>query len=128
MTGRLTPKPGGGRRHAKLDPHRAFLLARVAERARRIFGDGVKSSGGFGFGRDFNSVTEFDTLDDFRQLILALQSSPSFRRRHHQLENHEASGGLRQRAFHADCTIPDRRQAAGRSHDRDLVFFLVQQM
>jgi transposase len=32
MTGRLTPKPGGGRRHAKLDPHRAFLLARVAEK------------------------------------------------------------------------------------------------
>jgi transposase len=32
MTGRLTPKPGGGRRHAKLDLHRAFLLARVAEK------------------------------------------------------------------------------------------------
>ncbi len=32
MTGRLTPKPSGGRRHAKLDPHRAFLLARVAEK------------------------------------------------------------------------------------------------
>ena len=31
MTGSLEPKPGGGRRHAKLDPHRAFLLARVAE-------------------------------------------------------------------------------------------------
>jgi transposase len=25
-------KPGGGRRHAKLDPHRAFLLARIAEK------------------------------------------------------------------------------------------------
>src|SRR6202521_3522689 len=32
MTGSLEPKPGGGRRHAKLDPHRAFLLACVAER------------------------------------------------------------------------------------------------
>ena len=32
MTGSLEPKPGGGRRHAKLDPHRAFLLARVAEK------------------------------------------------------------------------------------------------
>ncbi len=32
MTGSLAPKPGGGRRHAKLDPHRAFLLARVAEK------------------------------------------------------------------------------------------------
>jgi len=31
-TGRLEPKPGGGRRHAKLDPHRVFLLGRIAER------------------------------------------------------------------------------------------------
>lgn len=29
--GSLEPKPAGGRRHAKLEPHRAFLLARVAE-------------------------------------------------------------------------------------------------
>jgi transposase len=32
-TGKLAPKPHGGRRHAKLDPHRAFLLARIAEKA-----------------------------------------------------------------------------------------------
>src|SRR5580704_389362 len=32
-TGRLAPKPSGGRRHAKLDPHRPFLLARIAEKA-----------------------------------------------------------------------------------------------
>jgi transposase len=32
-TGRLAPKPSGGRRHAKLDQHRAFLLARIAEKA-----------------------------------------------------------------------------------------------
>lgn len=32
-TGRLEPRPGGGRRHAKLDPHRGFLLARIAEKA-----------------------------------------------------------------------------------------------
>jgi transposase len=31
--GSLTPKPSGGRRHAKLAPHRTFLLAQVAERA-----------------------------------------------------------------------------------------------
>jgi len=30
--GRLEPKPWGGRRHAKLEPHRAFLLARVDEK------------------------------------------------------------------------------------------------
>jgi transposase len=32
-TGRLTPKPSGGCRHAKLDPHREFLLGRVTEKA-----------------------------------------------------------------------------------------------
>jgi transposase len=32
ISGRLEPRPSGGRRHAKLDPHRAFLLARVAEK------------------------------------------------------------------------------------------------
>jgi transposase len=32
VTSRLAPKPRGGRRHAKLDPHRAFLLGRIAER------------------------------------------------------------------------------------------------
>ena len=32
QTGSLAPKPSGGRRHSKLDPHRAFLLARLAEK------------------------------------------------------------------------------------------------
>lgn len=32
VSGRLDPKPSGGRRHAKLEPHRSFLLARVAEK------------------------------------------------------------------------------------------------
>ena len=32
-TGSLSPKPSGGRRHAKLDPHRAFLIARIEEKA-----------------------------------------------------------------------------------------------
>ena len=31
LSGRLDPKPSGGRRHAKLEPHRTFLLARVGE-------------------------------------------------------------------------------------------------
>jgi transposase len=31
-TGSLAPKPSGGRRHSKLDPHRVFLLARIAEK------------------------------------------------------------------------------------------------
>ena len=32
-TGSLKPKPSGGQRHAKLDPHRAFLIARIEEKA-----------------------------------------------------------------------------------------------
>jgi transposase len=31
-TGSLAPKPSGGRRHSKLDPHGAFLLARIADK------------------------------------------------------------------------------------------------
>jgi hypothetical protein len=31
--GSFEPKPSGGRRHAKLEPHRSFLLAQVAEKA-----------------------------------------------------------------------------------------------
>ena len=31
--GSFAPKPSGGRRHAKLEPHRSFLLAQVAEKA-----------------------------------------------------------------------------------------------
>ena len=30
--GDLAPKPSGGRRHSKLEPHRGFLLARVTEK------------------------------------------------------------------------------------------------
>ena len=30
-SGRLAPKPSGGRRHAKLEPHRALLVTRIAE-------------------------------------------------------------------------------------------------
>jgi transposase len=33
MRGSLAPKPSGGRRHAKLEPHRAFLLEKVTEKA-----------------------------------------------------------------------------------------------
>ena len=32
VSGRLDPKPSGGRRHAKLEPHRVFLLALVGEK------------------------------------------------------------------------------------------------
>jgi transposase len=31
-TGGVTPRPRGGCRHAKLDPHRGFILGRIAEK------------------------------------------------------------------------------------------------
>jgi transposase len=31
--GSFEPKPSGGRRHAKLEPHRSFLVAQVVEKA-----------------------------------------------------------------------------------------------
>jgi hypothetical protein len=37
----------------------------------------------FGFGYGLNSGAEFDSLNDFRQLVLISQFSPSFGRRHH---------------------------------------------
>src|ERR1700761_4533536 len=54
--GSFAPKPSGGRRHAKLEPHRAFLLAPVAEKADitmpelaggRAAGRGEKGGPGF---------------------------------------------------------------------------------
>src|ERR1700730_19123869 len=72
------------------------------------FGSWYNPSGGFGFGRDLDSVKEFGTFDDFRQLVLTLQSPPGFRRRHYQLENHETRGVLRQRALHTHRAMPHR--------------------
>ena len=59
-----------------------------------------------------NSVFEFYTVDDFRQLVLTAQSPPGLRRRHHQFEHHETRGILRQRALHADGAMPHRREHA----------------
>ena len=63
-------------------------------------------------GRDFDSVAEFYTADDLRQLILSSQRSPVFRRRHDQLENHEPRRVLRERTFHAHRAMPNRRKGA----------------
>ena len=36
----------------------------------------------------FDTIGEFYTFDEFWQFILAIQTLPSFLRRHHQFENH----------------------------------------
>ena len=61
---------------------------------------------------DLDAVAECDALDDFRQLVLALQPAPGPGRRHHQLEHHQPGGVLRQRALRADGPVPDRGEHA----------------
>src|SRR3954447_8740750 len=56
---------------------------------------------------DLDAVAEPDTLDDLRQLVLARQAAPGLGSRHDELEDHQAGGVLRQRAFAPDRSVPD---------------------
>ena len=55
---------------------------------------------------------ECDALDDFGQLVLALQPVPGLGGRHHELEHHQPGRVLRQRALRADGPMPDRGEHA----------------
>jgi hypothetical protein len=48
---------------------------------------------------------EGDTLDDLRQLVLALQPAPRLVGDRDQLEDHQPSGVLRQRTLGADRAV-----------------------
>jgi hypothetical protein len=61
---------------------------------------------------DLDAVLEFDALDDFGQLIFALQSSPRFRSGVDQFEHHELGGLRRQGSFRAHRSMPHRREHA----------------
>jgi hypothetical protein len=56
---------------------------------------------------NLDAVAEPDTLDDLRQLVLALQPTPGSGSRHHELEDHQPGGVLRQRAFASDRPVPN---------------------
>ena len=56
---------------------------------------------------DLDAVAECDALDDFGQLVLALQPVPGPGCRHHQLEHYQPGRVLRQRALRADGPVPD---------------------
>src|SRR5919206_2796077 len=56
---------------------------------------------------DLDAVAEPDTLDDLRQLVLALQATPCLGSGHDELEDHQAGSVLRQRAFAPDRPVPD---------------------
>src|SRR3954447_26297300 len=48
-----------------------------------------RSGGGLCWRRlDLDAIAEPDTLDDLRQLVLALQAAPGLGRGHHELEDH----------------------------------------
>ena len=75
-------------------------------------GDGVNQAADLISATASIPVLELYTADDFRQLVLTLQSPPGRGRRDHQFEHHETRGVLRQRAFHADGAMPHRREHA----------------
>jgi DNA invertase Pin-like site-specific DNA recombinase len=56
---------------------------------------------------DLDAVAEADTLDDLRQLVLALQAAPCPGSRHDELEDHQPGSVLRQRTLGSDGAVPD---------------------
>ena len=61
---------------------------------------------------DLDAVLEFDALDDFGQLIFALQSSPRFRSGIDQFEHHELGGLGRQGSLCPHGSMTHRREHA----------------
>src|SRR5881394_1650981 len=61
---------------------------------------------------DLDAVLEFDALDDFGQLIFALQSSPCFRSGVDEFEHHELGGLRRQGPLCPHGSMPHRREHA----------------
>jgi hypothetical protein len=61
---------------------------------------------------DLDAVLEFDALDDFGQLIFALQSSPCFRGGVDKFEYHELGGLRRQGSLCPHGSMTHRREDA----------------
>ena len=80
-------------------------------RAIQDSGHQHKSSDGLCFELDFNSVKGDDTVDDLRQLILALQSPPAFRSRHRRLKTMSAPCPATAR-LSCDRAVPHCREHA----------------
>ncbi len=65
---------------------------------------------------DLDAVLESDALDDFRQLVFALQAPPCSCCRHDELEHHQLGGFCRQRSLRAHGAMTH-----GRDHALDRV-------
>ena len=61
---------------------------------------------------DLDAVLEFDALDDFRQLIFALHSSPCFRGGVDELEHHKLGRLGRQGSLRPHGSMTPRREHA----------------
>jgi hypothetical protein len=63
-------------------------------------------------GDDLDPVSEFHTLDQFWQLIVAVDRPPTFLSAFDKLEDHGERGLVRQAAFRSDRAVPDGRKGA----------------
>jgi hypothetical protein len=61
---------------------------------------------------DLDAILESDSLDDFRQLIFALQSPPGFCGRYDELEHHQLGGRRRQGSLRPHRPMTDRSEHA----------------
>ena len=61
---------------------------------------------------DLDAVLEFDALDDFRQLIFALQSSPCFRGGVDKFEHHKVGRFRRESSFRPRRAMANRGEHA----------------
>jgi len=58
------------------------------------------------------TVAELNPLDDLGEAILAVEFSPFFLRRHHQLEGHGQPGFAAEASFVSFRAVPDGREGA----------------
>ena len=61
---------------------------------------------------NLDAILEFDALDDFRQLIFAIQSSPCFRGGVDKFEHHKLGRLRRQGSFRPHGSMTHRREHA----------------
>ena len=59
---------------------------------------------------DLDPVSELHTLDQFWQLVMAVDAAPTFLRAIDKLEDHGERSLVRQTAFRPDGAVPDGRK------------------
>ena len=75
-------------------------------------GDGRSSGGILVCHGHFDAIAEFDSPDELRQLITALQRSPTPSGGEYQFEDHGHGGGMRYATLGPDGAVSDRGEDA----------------